>query len=221
MKTILVAIGILMTQSLQGEPDGRGMLLQIKHSTGAIMPANLTIFLVRHAERPDGGPALSAEGQARAEAYADYFQKLTNYSGQPVRWDYLFAAKESENSDRPVLTLQALAQAIHKRIASQFKNKHYDRLVDYIQSNAGRQFDRANVLICWHHGEILELTKALGVHASDLPESSHWPKRWPDNVYGWLLKVYFKADGTLDRDHTEAVNEGLMPQDTIVPAYGQ
>ena len=185
------------------------------------MPANLTLFLVRHAEKPDCGSALSDEGRARAEAYVSYFQRVTNDAGQPIRWDYLFAAKESDQSNRCVLTLEPLAEAIHKPIDARFKNQHYERLANYLRLNPGRQFDHANVLVCWHHGEILELTKALGVGGSDLPESSHWPRRWPDGVYGWVLKVSFKADGTLDRQHTEAVNEALMPDDTVAPAYGK
>lgn len=222
VKTVLILIAVLLcARVLSGQPGGPATLRQIKHPTEAVMPANLTIFLVRHAEKPDRGPALSDEGRARAQAYVSYFQRLTDYSGQPIRWDYLFAAKESDQSNRCVLTLEPLAEAIQKPIDSQFKDKHYERLADHLQLNPGRQFDHANVLICWHHGEILELTKALGVRGSDLPESSHWPRHWPDGVYGWVLKVHFKAEGSLDRDHTEAVNEALMPDDTADPAYGQ
>jgi hypothetical protein len=220
VKTILFLISLFVTEALHGQADGPGMLGQIKHAPDAVMPANLAIFLVRHAEKPDDGAGLSDEGRARAKDYATYLQNLTNPFGQTIRWDYLFAATESEESNRPVLTLQPLAEAIHKTIDSQFKNKHYGRLVDYFHFNARRQFDHANVLICWHHGEILELTKALGVHWSDLPDSSHWPKHWPEGVYGWLLKIYYKADGTLDRNHTEAVNEALRPDDTVLPSYG-
>jgi len=38
---------------------------------------------------------------------------------------------------------------------------------------------------------------------------------------GWLLKIYFKADGTIDLQHTQAVNEKLMPDDTVEPAFGK
>jgi phosphohistidine phosphatase SixA len=222
VKTVLILIALLISpRALPGQAEGSAMFRQIKHPIEAVMPASLTLFLVRHAEKPDSGPALSDEGRARAQAYVSYFQRLTNDSGQPIRWDYLLAAKESDQSNRCVSTLEPLAQAIHKPIDSQFKDKHYERLVDYLRLNPGRQFDHANVLICWHHGEILELAKALGVRGSDLPESSHWPRRWPDGVYGWVLKVHFNADGTLDRNHTEAVNEALMPEDTAVPAYGK
>jgi hypothetical protein len=37
----------------------------------------------------------------------------------------------------------------------------------------------------------------------------------PKNAYGWLLRIYYKPDGTLDRQHTEALNEHLMPDDTV------
>ena len=222
VKTVLILIALLISpRALPGQPTNPAALRQIKHPTEAGMPANLTLFLVRHAEKPDSGSALSAEGRARAQAYVRYFQRLTTDFGQPIRWDHLFAAKESDHSNRCVLTLEPLAAAIHMPIDAQFKDKRYERLADYLRLNPGRQFDHANVLICWHHGEILELAKALGVRGSDLPESSHWPRRWPEGVYGWVLKVYFNADGTLDRDHTEAVNEALMPDDTAGPVYGE
>jgi hypothetical protein len=37
----------------------------------------------------------------------------------------------------------------------------------------------------------------------------------PGHAYGWLLKIYYTADGSLDRQHTEASNEQLMPDDTV------
>jgi hypothetical protein len=46
------------------------------------MPANLVIYLVRHAEKPDESSDLSPAGQARATAYLNYFQNLKDLSGQ-------------------------------------------------------------------------------------------------------------------------------------------
>ena len=37
----------------------------------ALVPANLTIYLVRHAEKPPTGTGLSAAGEARANAYVN------------------------------------------------------------------------------------------------------------------------------------------------------
>ena len=179
------------------------------------MPANLTIFIVRHAEKPAQGDGLAPEGTARAQAYVKYFQKQDKYDGQPIRWDFLFASTESRKSNRPFLTLQPLAEAINLDINGEFENKHFQDLVDYLRRNKGHKFDNANVLICWHHGEVLKLASALGADANTLPKSAHWPKKWDQQAYGWLLKIYYAADGSLDRQHTKAANEHLMPDDTV------
>jgi hypothetical protein len=67
------------------------------------MPSNLTVFLVRHAEKPDIGAELAPEGSARAQKYVQYFQNQVRYDGQPIHWNYLFASAESDKSDRPFL----------------------------------------------------------------------------------------------------------------------
>jgi hypothetical protein len=46
----------------------------------ALMPANLVIYLVRHAEKPDEGSDLLPAGQAPATAYVNYFQNLKEHT---------------------------------------------------------------------------------------------------------------------------------------------
>jgi hypothetical protein len=186
----------------------------------ASMPANLGIYLLRHAEKPDGGSDLSPAGQARAAAYANYFQNLKDLSGKTISWKFLFASAESPNSDRPFLTIQSLSDTIGVPIDREYKDKHYSKLVAVIQANKDRKFDDSNILICWHHGEILNFAEALGASSKTLPSSSNWPLTWPKKVYGWLLKIYFKAGGMIDLQNTEAINEKLMSDDTVDPVFG-
>jgi hypothetical protein len=190
-----------------------------EHGKTASMPANLTIYLVRHAEKPPSGSGLSAAGEARANAYVKYFQNVTDPSGKTMKWDYLFASAESTHSDRPFLTIQPLAQAIGKTIDPDYKDKHFSKLVKFIQENRKKQFDDSNILICWHHGEILDLAQSLGAECNNLPQSSNWPLSWPGKVFGWLLKIYYRSDGTLQHKQTQAINEKLMPDDIIDPVY--
>jgi hypothetical protein len=67
--------------------------------------------MIRHAEKPAAGPDLAVPGQERAQAYAVYFQ---NYSlnSSLVKLDYLFAAADSSESQRPRLTILPLAARI-------------------------------------------------------------------------------------------------------------
>ena len=207
----IVCLGLLFAQVVDLRSAGAS-----DSQTGG-MPSNLTVFLVRHAEKPDKGSELAPEGSARAQKYVQYFQNQVRYDGQPIRWNYLFASAESDKSNRPFLTIEPLSEAIGVKIDSDLKNKHFKDLVQELKKNDGNKFDNANVLICWHHGEILDLASALGANQEDLPQSAHWPGKWPKKAYGWLLKIYYKPDGTLDRQHTEAVNEHLMPDDTLSP----
>ncbi len=185
------------------------------------MPANATIYLIRHAEKPASGPGLSPAGQDRATAYVEYFRKQLNPAGNAVAWNYLFASQDSDNSDRPVLTITPLAQTLSLTIDTTYKDKDYRKLVDHIQQHAGDRYATSNILICWHHGEILQLAQAMGAAPARLPASSGWPAHWPDTVFGWLLKTYYTADGTLHREETVAIDQHLMPDDTIVPLYNQ
>jgi hypothetical protein len=185
------------------------------------MPPNLTLYLVRHAEKPPNGTGLSAAGQARANAYVNYLQTLTDPLGRTIKWDYLFASAESEHSERPFLTIEPLSQAIGKPIDPNYKDKHFSKLVQFILKNPKNQFDNSAVLICWHHGEILDLGRSLGAEPNNLPQTSNWPVTWPDEVFGWLLKIYYKSDGTLHDKQTQAINEKLMPDDIVDPVYAK
>jgi hypothetical protein len=179
------------------------------------MPVNLTIFIVRHAEKPAQGDDLSPAGAARAQAYVKYFQQQAKYNGQLIRWNFLFASAETQKSNRPFLTLQPLAEAIRLPISNEFADKDFNDLVEELRKNDGHKYDNANVLICWHHGKILALASALGANISNLPESANWPDKWNHKAYGWLLKIYYTADGRVDTQHTEAINQQLMPDDTF------
>ena len=183
----------------------------------APMPANSVFYLVRHAEKPTRGIGLSPAGQARAQAYVAYFQNLDSPAGGTIHWDYLFACTDSANSDRPRLTLTPLGEALNNLPQTPYPDKKYKSLVDYFQQNT-KLLEGKNVLICWHHGEILDLTKHMGASHDTLPKSANWPQKpWPGEVFGWLLQIYYNADGAVDTTKTQAINEQLMFDDTVNP----
>jgi len=183
----------------------------------APMPANSIFYLVRHGEKPSKGTGLSPAGQARAQAYVAYFQNLPNPAGGTIHWDYLFACTDSSSSDRPRLTLTPLGEALNNLPKTDFADKQYKSQAEYFQQNT-QLYEGKNVLICWHHGEILDLTKDMGASHDTLPHSAKWPQKpWPPEVFGWLLKIYYNAEGAVDTTKTEAVNEQLMFDDTVDP----
>ncbi|MBD0260696.1 MAG: hypothetical protein ICV83_33675 [Cytophagales bacterium] len=181
------------------------------------MPQNTTILLIRHAEKPTSGPLLTVAGQARAQAYIVYFQNYPS-NAQPVTLHYLFAAADSDDSHRPRLTITPLADALGLSIIDTYKDNDYQTLAQEILREP--QFNNTNILICWHHGEILDLAAALGVDADKLPHHAHWPegkppqkKPWPEEVYGWVLQLSYGADGTIDPQQTKCVQQHLMYTD--------
>ncbi len=180
------------------------------------MPQKTTILLIRHAEKPESGPLLAIAGQARAQAYTVYFQNYVR-NARPLTLHYLFAAADSDESHRPRLTITPLANALGLPINDTYKDKDYKNLAREIFRNT--QYNHTNILICWHHGEILDLATALGVDADKLPPEAHWPeakppkKPWPKEVYGWVLQLHYGGDGKIDPQQTKCVKQHLMYTD--------
>jgi len=150
------------------------------------MLANSTVLLIRHAEKPDSGKGLSSMGQARADGYAAYFPSLPL---QPKgHYDHLYAAKNSGESHRPKLTLTPLAHALDMHVETPHSDRHYAKLADDLL-DPGKDYSNQNILICWHHGEILDLANAL---LKQPPPG--WPTKWPGDVFGWLLWISYDKD---------------------------
>jgi hypothetical protein len=131
---------------------------------------------------------LNADGKARAKAYVNYFQNFA-VDGKPLKLDYLFAAADSKESHRPRLTLEPTSKKLGLAIDSRFANEQFQKLADEILTKPrGKQ-----ILICWHHGEIPQLVRALGAGSGQL-----FPKgKWPDEVYDWVIQLRYDSDGRL------------------------
>jgi hypothetical protein len=178
------------------------------------MPKNTNILMIRHGEKPDDGKGLAVAGQARAQAYVVYFQNYV-LDAEPIKLDYIFATRNSNASHRPVLTVTPLAEALDLKIHHHYEDKDYEKLAEEILGDS--KYDGQNILVCWHHGKLLELADALGVGKVTLPPESHWPaKPWPGKVFGWVLQLCYDADGDLVPAQTVCLNQKLMYDD-----YGQ
>jgi broad specificity phosphatase PhoE len=126
------------------------------------MPAQL--LLLRHAEKPEAenDVGLSPKGQIRAAALAVY---LPLVFGRPT---HLIAAQRTKESDRPAQTLKPLSEALGLPIDTRFQNEHFKDLARELLENPAYQ--GALIVVCWHHGEIPDLARALNV--KDVPD--HW-----------------------------------------------
>jgi len=170
-------------------------------------PKNAVILVIRHAEKPDTGHTLSAAGDARAQAYVNYFKNY-QVAGQPLKLEYLFATKDSGNSHRPRLTLDPFAKALGLKIDSRFSNDQFQQLAQEIQAHP----PGTNILICWHHGNIPQLLGALGADPKKILPNG----KWPDEQFDWLIQLRYDGNGHLF--DSQRINENLPPEAPAKPA---
>src|SRR5262249_4860369 len=109
--------------------------------------------------------------------------------------DFLFAAAESKHSNRPVETVQPLAKALgDMEIHANHADDDYRAVVDRLFSNA--KYDGNTVLICWHHGKIPGLTRAVLTRAKNGRNvMEQVPKHWDQGVFDRVWQVTFDRQG--------------------------
>lgn len=140
---------------------------------------------MRHAEKSgdETDPDLNARGYARAAALVRLF---------PARFDipeFLFAARSSPRSNRPVETLAPLARALRLPIDARFADDEFASLARRVLSHS--RYSGKTVLICWHHGNIPPLAAKLGV--------ANPPSAWPDAQFDRIWWIRYSGRGvTLD-----------------------
>jgi hypothetical protein len=111
------------------------------------------ILLMRHAEKPDDASNvhLSPAGLQRAASY------IPQTFGKP---DFLFAAADSEQSHRPVETIEPLSQATGVPIDSTIANGHHDFLANELMTKL--RYEGQRIVICWHHESMRHFSRELG-----------------------------------------------------------
>jgi hypothetical protein len=193
MKTLISLIAVLL-------------LWMGVHCTNASQLQSSVIIIVRHAEKSDADDGLAPAGDARANAYVDYFKHFT-VNSNAIHFDYLFAAKDSRESKRPRLTIKPLSKALGLVINTDFKDDEYAELAEELHAE---RYSNKNILVCWHHGKIPKLLAALGADPHKLLPDG----RWPEDVYGWVVSLEYDQKGNLN---AKVEDENLMPGDAANP----
>jgi broad specificity phosphatase PhoE len=168
-------------------------------------PKNSVILIIRHAENPGDGHGLSPRGEERAKAYINYFQNLTVDSKQ-LQPNAVIVAADSKHSHRPRLTVQPFAKAAKLTIDSSIGNKQPADLAAELRANHQGKV----LLICWHHGQIPALLRALGA----APETLLPNGKWPRDVYDWVIMATFDENGRLIPESTRRISEHLLQGDS-------
>lgn len=149
-----------------------------------------TLLIVRHAEKPDGesNPGLAPAGETRAKAYADYFAHF-QLDGAPVKIDTIIASADSEDSDRPRLTVTPFSQASGIKIQQPFPDKEVKALAHWLAAGTPNR----TILIAWHHGKLPKLLRELGADSEELVPGGVWP----EDTYDWLIVLKYDSNGNL------------------------
>jgi hypothetical protein len=160
--------------------------------------ANATVLIIRHAEKPDSGTGLSPAGEARANAYAEFFKSLT-LDGSPLHIGTLVATADSSESRREELTLEPLSRIMGLPIQQPFADDAVKELVGWL----GQGRPDGNILIAWHHGMVPKLLANLGVDPSTILPGG----RWPADVFNWVVMLRFDSNGKVVPSHCRLVHE--------------
>ena len=168
-------------------------------------PKNSVVLIIRHAENPANGHGLSPRGEERAKAYKDYFQNFT-VDGKRREPNVIFVATDSKHSHRPRLTVQPFAKAANLPIDNRFGNNQPGDLAAELRANQQGKV----ILICWHHGQIPALLRALGADPATLLPNGKWPR----DVYDWVIMVSFDENGRVIPESTRRINEHLLEGDS-------
>jgi hypothetical protein len=138
------------------------------HRAGPVKPPR-TVLIIRHAEKPpdyEMSQHLSPRGGDRARELHRLFESWDGRYEPLPKPDFIFAASASKHSHRPHETLAPLAKALDLWVQGEFAKEDCDGLANELLRNP--KYTGTTVLVCWHHGTLPQLVRALGV--SDLPD---------------------------------------------------
>ncbi|MCE9567388.1 MAG: histidine phosphatase family protein [Planctomycetes bacterium] len=162
------------------------------------------ILIVRHAEKPPDvamSVDLSAEGRDRAAALPKLFEKSEKRPTPFAVPDFIFAAKDSGKSHRPVQTVTPLTKQLKLPIDATFSNDDPAKLADELFGNA--KYAGKTILISWRHSSIAALAQKLN--------ATGFPENWKDSVFDRVWQITFDEKGKatfVDRP------QQLMPGDS-------
>jgi broad specificity phosphatase PhoE len=163
----------------------------------------------------DGGRHLSIQGSARAAALPTLFvsaqpqlscglrHKLAEFHGHyheiPTRGkaprfptpNFIFATERTKHSKRPIETATPLATALNLPINDGYGESPAEikKMTNAILKELA--FAGKIVLICWHHGTIPDVAKALGVLK---------PPKWDGKVFDRVWQITFPQGKAVLKD---------------------
>ena len=168
-----------------GDPkkdDDSGNNLSIRGSARATALPSLFV---------SGDSQLACEFDFVPPSFAGSYEQIP-LKGTPPRLptpQSIIATARSKHSQRPIETVTPLAIALTLHINDRFADKDADikEMTEAILNNYS--FAGEIVLICWHHGKIPDIAKALGIAK---------PPKWDGKIFDRVWQITFaKGKATL------------------------
>ena len=169
------------------------------------------VLIIRHGEKVgdpkkdnDGGRHLSIRGSARAAALPSLFvpalpqlicsmhhkraEFTAHYHQVPVKGsaprfsapNHIFATQRSKDSKRPIETVTPLVTALNVPLNDGFADNEASILK--MAKAILNDFPGEIILVCWHHGMIPDIAKALGIAR---------PPKWDGKVFDRVWQITF------------------------------
>jgi phosphohistidine phosphatase SixA len=135
------------------------------------------IVIVRHAEKDERDQNLSPRGESRAFALGNAL--VLQYGTA----DFVFASSNTKNSDRPLETITPYAKRIGKKVKTKFVDADFKKLATMLLKP---KYANKTVVVCWHHGKIPDLIKAIGAKSPY--------EKWPEEVFDRIIEIDFVGD---------------------------
>ena len=163
------------------------------------------VLIIRHAEKPedDTDIHLASRGAARAAALPSLFVIPPTFPTKPAAFatpEFIFAAKQSNYSNRSVETVTPLAKALADMpIDHRHADRAFQGLVDDLFSES--KYAGKTILICWHHASLPALALAVTAMANNASQiKGQVPQRWGGSVFDrvWVITFDDAGNATFD-----------------------
>lgn len=162
------------------------------------------VLLIRHAEKPppsEQSVHITEQGEKRAQALFELFEKSSSRPDPFPKPDFIFAARNSENSHRALETVTPLAKKLKLPVNDTIQNLSFQDLRKELFGD--KRYQGKTILICWHHGTSPDLARALGAANS--------PGDWDHKAFDRVWQLVYDEKGRvtfLDRP------QRLLPGDS-------
>ena len=128
--------------------------------------AKPTVYLIRHGEKPVSGSGLAPQGVQRAQCLVNVFSARSHYKIGHIMAQTPMASGKQQ---RPYDTVRPLAKSMNMTVDTSCQRDDGACVANVVGNYTGP----GNILICWEHKMLTNVTAALGdPNAPTYPDKS-------------------------------------------------